>query len=109
MNHPDDAFLMSSEIEDDLVIEEEQDREATPSEPSTSSANSSNVYNLDIEIDRILNTPWYDLTPDQAEVIHRLVSRSEALSDVDLRNSIEDSLLELAMIRGRNAELSQQN
>lgn len=112
MTHQDsqEAFLMSSEIEDDLVVPQES---LEPSNPSTSTNQTpANIMNdIDTEMVRILNTPWYELTPDQAEVVHRLVeiTSSEHLTTTDLRNSIEDSLVELAMIRGRNAQVAQQS
>uniref|UniRef100_A0A8R1DHF0 Uncharacterized protein n=1 Tax=Caenorhabditis japonica TaxID=281687 RepID=A0A8R1DHF0_CAEJA len=98
MNHDSaDEFFLSAELESDLVTSEEG-----PSSCSTSPSYNSTEDEVDNEVQRILQTPWYDLTADQSEVIHRLVQLTEAhpqMSSADLINSIENSLVELATIR----------
>ncbi|EFP12863.1 hypothetical protein CRE_05934 [Caenorhabditis remanei] len=112
MSHEDQAFLMGSDIEDDLVVEEdmehiEHDQHPAPSQPA---ANIHHVNEIDTEADRMLETPWQNLTPDQCEVISRLVEKADSsqMSRAELLNSIEDSLMELAAIRGRNNGIPQQ-
>ncbi|CAM33499.1 Uma2 domain-containing protein [Caenorhabditis elegans] len=106
MSQNDEAFLMSSEVEDGLVVEEELD-ENEP-HPSTST-NILNQDDVESEMNRILSTPWYELNQDQTDVIQRLVSISEnnQIDHADLRNSIENALIELATIRWRNAQIAQ--
>ncbi|PIC19890.1 hypothetical protein B9Z55_025267 [Caenorhabditis nigoni] len=111
MSSDDEAFLMTSEIEDDLVIGEDLEPEDHhPEDPSPYSNNPVAQHNIHNEIDQILNTPWNELTRDQAEIIHRLVeiTADQQLNQVELRNSIENSLMELATIRGRNQQVPQQ-
>ncbi|CBX53349.1 Biogenesis of lysosome-related organelles complex 1 subunit 7 [Caenorhabditis elegans] len=108
MSQNDEAFLMSSEVEDGLVVEEELD-ENEP-HPSTST-NILNQDDVESEMNRILSTPWYELNQDQTDVIQRLVSISEnnQIDHADLRNSIENALIELATIRWRNAQIAQKH
>ena len=112
MSHEDQAFLMGSDIEDDLVVEEdmehmEHDQQPAPFQPAV---NIHHVNEIDTEADRMLETPWQNLTPDQCEVISRLVEKADSsqMRRAELLNSIEDSLMELAAIRGRNNGIPQQ-
>ncbi|CAL2051042.1 unnamed protein product [Caenorhabditis brenneri] len=107
----DDAFLMTSEPEDDLVIEDEvMEHDPAPS-PASTSNNISAKEKINEEMDHMLNTPWYNLSQDQAEIIHRLLvaAQNRRMDEEELRRSIESSLMELAMIRGRTAQVLPQN
>ncbi|UMM43021.1 hypothetical protein L5515_018641 [Caenorhabditis briggsae] len=111
MSSDDEAFLMTSEIEDDLVVGEDLEvEEQHPADPSPYVNNPVAQHDIHNEMNQILNTPWYELSRDQAEIIHRLVAiaADQQLNQVELRNSIENSLMELATIRGRNQQVPQQ-
>uniref|UniRef100_A0A1I7T0E9 Sigma70_r1_2 domain-containing protein n=1 Tax=Caenorhabditis tropicalis TaxID=1561998 RepID=A0A1I7T0E9_9PELO len=104
MSQEDESFLMSGEIEDDLVMEIEE-----PSSPSTSFVLGPDE--IKEEMDLVLSTPWYQLSPEQVEIIHRFLERSgnRVVTMDEMRRSLERSIIELAMVRRRNSQIAPQH